>query len=180
MKTKGFVMDILFCGTAAAEGWPALFCTCAACKEARGRGGKDVRSRAAYMIGERTRVDFGPDSNLHQQKYGLAYEKLKHLIITHSHADHWFPSDLQYRRSGFSVAPSDPLHVWGNEKVEQGFVKINGDDWSAFHLVFHRITAWQPIDLGDGLTATPVLAAHDRSEECVNYRLEDASGAALL
>lgn len=173
-------MDILFCGTAAAEGWPALFCTCAACQEARRRGGKDMRSRAAYMLGERVRVDFGPDSNLHQQKYGLAYEKLQHLIVTHSHADHWFPVDLQYRRAGFSVVPSESLHVWGNAKVEHKFVESNGEDWEAFHLVYHRITAWQPISLGDGLMVTPVLAAHDRSEECVNYRLEVGGRAALL
>ena len=88
-------------GTAAAEGWPALFCTCDACLQARARGGKEVRSRAAYMLGDRVRVDFGPDSYLHQQKYGLAYEKLEHLLVTHSHDDHWFPKDLAYRRAGF-------------------------------------------------------------------------------
>ncbi len=173
-------MEILFCGTAAAEGWPALFCTCAACQEARRRGGKNLRSRAAYMLGERVRVDFGPDSNLHQQKYGLAYERLNHLIVTHSHDDHWFPKDLAYRRAGFSVVPPEPLHVWGNAKVEARFVEANGSDWDKFHLAFHRLTAWQPVDLGEGLTATPVLAAHDRSEECVNFRLESQGRAALL
>lgn len=173
-------MDILFCGTAAAEGWPALFCTCHACQEARQRGGKDIRSRAAYMVGERVRVDFGPDSNLHQQKYGLAYERLEHLLITHSHDDHWFPTDVAYRRAGFSVVPERPLQVWGNAKVEQKFLEQNGGDWAAYAIDFHRITAWQAIGLGAGLTATPVLAAHDRSEECVNYRLEWNGRAALL
>jgi phosphoribosyl 1,2-cyclic phosphate phosphodiesterase len=173
-------MEILFCGTAAAEGWPALFCTCAACQKARARGGKDLRSRAAYMLDDRVRVDFGPDSNLHQQKYGLAYEKLEHLIVTHSHEDHWFPADLAYRREGFAVTPETPLHVWGNAKVEARFVQENGEDWSACKIVFHCLEAWQPIELGGGLTATPVLAAHDRSEECVNFRLEAGGRAALL
>ena len=45
-------MEILFCGTAAAEGWPALFCVCNACSQAREIGGKEVRSRAAYMLGD--------------------------------------------------------------------------------------------------------------------------------
>jgi len=173
-------MEILFCGTSAAEGWPALFCVCAACQEARRRGGKEVRSRAAYMLGDRVRVDFGPDSNLHQQKYNLAYERLEHLIVTHSHDDHWFPTDLHYRRQGFSIVPETPLHIWGNAKVEAKFTAVNGEDWSKYRSVFHRIAPWQPIDLGEGLSATPVPAAHDRTEECVNYRIEVGGKRALL
>lgn len=173
-------MEILFCGTAAAEGWPALFCTCGPCQEARRLGGKNLRSRAAYMIGERVRVDFGPDSNLHQQQYGLAYERLEHLIVTHSHSDHWYPLDLANRRAGFSKVADHPLHVWGNAKVAQKFVEANGEDWGKYFTEFHRIAAWKPIELGGGVTATPLLAAHDRSEECVNYLLESGGRAALL
>jgi phosphoribosyl 1,2-cyclic phosphate phosphodiesterase len=173
-------MEILFCGTAAAEGWPALFCACGACRKARELGGKNVRSRAAYMVGDRIRIDFGPDSNLHQQKYGLAYEKLSHLLVTHSHDDHWFVQDLAYRRKGFSVVPDEPLHVWGNEKVERKFTAANGDDWGRYRIEFHRLAPWEPIALGEGLRATPVLAAHDRSEACVNYLLEHGGRAALL
>ena len=33
-------MKIKFLGTGAAEGWPALFCECAACKKAEELGGK--------------------------------------------------------------------------------------------------------------------------------------------
>jgi phosphoribosyl 1,2-cyclic phosphate phosphodiesterase len=173
-------MDILFCGTAAAEGWPALFCVCQSCQVARQRGGKDIRSRSAYMVGERVRIDFGPDSNLHQQKYRLAYERLEHLLITHSHEDHWFPKDLSYRREGFAITAEQPLHLWGNVRVEQRFVSINGADWGRYKLEFHPLKAWQPITLGDGLQVTPVLAAHDPTEECFNFLLEQNGHAALL
>jgi phosphoribosyl 1,2-cyclic phosphate phosphodiesterase len=173
-------MELLFCGTAAAEAWPALFCACAACREARRRGGKDVRSRTAYMIGERVRVDFGPDSNYHMHRYGLAYERLEHLLVTHSHEDHWTPYELHWRRPGFSVTPETPLCVWGNAKVEQKFAAVNGEDWNRYRVEFRRIVAWQTCDLGEGLTATPVLAAHDSSEECVNYLLEQDGRACLL
>ena len=173
-------MEILFCGTAAAEGWPALFCTCAVCQVARERGGKEVRSRAAYMLGEKVRIDFGPDSNLHQQKYGLAYEKLEHLIVTHSHEDHWTPHELSYRSHGFSVVSESPLHVWGNQRVEERFIETNGEQWERYQIVFHRLKAFEPIDLGEGLTATPVPAAHDRREECINYRVELGGRVALF
>lgn len=172
-------MNLLFCGTAAAEGWPALFCTCTACQRARALGGKDIRSRAAYMLGDTVRVDFGPDSNLHQQKYGLAYERLQHLLITHSHDDHWFPTDLAYRKAGFSVVADTPLQIWGNEAVERKFISVNGNDWNAYNVTFHRIERFQSIMLENALTVTPVPAAHDRAEECMNFRIE-CDGRTLL
>lgn len=171
--------EILFCGTAAAEAWPALFCTCEACARARERGGKDVRARAAYMLGDRVRIDFGPDSCAQMHRFGLAYERLEHLLVTHSHDDHWFPRDLTYRRKGFSVAPSEPLHIWGNAKVAAKF-EATGHGWEECGLAFHRVAPWERVDLGGGLGAIPVLAAHDRSEECVNYVLDLAGRAALV
>ncbi len=173
-------MEILFCGTAAAEGWPALFCVCSACASARKIGGKEIRSRAAYMLGDRIRVDFGPDSNLHQQKYGLAYDRIEHLLVTHSHDDHWFVQDLGYRRAGFAVIPERPMIVWGNQRVEEKFVRTNGDDWRRFGMEFRRLTAYQPIDLGEGTVATPLSAAHDRGEECMNFLVEVDGRRTLL
>lgn len=173
-------MEILFCGTAAAEGWPALFCICEACTRARETGGKEVRSRAAYMLGDRIRVDFGPDSNLHQQKYSLAFDKLEHLLVTHSHDDHWFVQDLGYRRKGFSVIRETALKVWGNEKVANKFTNTLGGDWARYGLEFHRLRAFESIDLGQGVAATPLIAAHDSSEECVNYLIEAHGRRTLL
>jgi hypothetical protein len=50
--------------------------------------------------------------------YKLPLENLKHLLITHSHQDHWLPSELYYRRPGFSHVPEDAvLHIYGNERV---------------------------------------------------------------
>lgn len=173
-------MEILFCGTAAAEGWPALFCTCTPCQKARQRGGKEIRSRAAYMLDDRIRIDFGPDSNLHQQKYGLAYERLEHLIFTHSHDDHLFPTDIGYRRRGFSTVKPEPLHVWGNDKVEKRITDVLGADWEKYNIVYHRIAPWEPMELGAGVVACPVVASHDKTEMCVNYRIEVGGKAVLF
>ena len=172
-------MEILFCGTGAAEGFPALFCECETCNEARSLGGKERRSRAAYMLGERVRIDFGPDSNLHQYNYGLDFQKLEHLLMTHSHDDHWFPTDIGYRQKGFSTV-SKTLQVWGNDKVEKRFTEEVGMDWSKYFLEFHRVTPFAAIDLGEGLRAIPILAAHDRSEACLNYLLETEGKRVLL
>ena len=42
-------MKLQFLGSAAAEGWPAMFCECPACKEAARRGGRDLRLRAGSI-----------------------------------------------------------------------------------------------------------------------------------
>ena len=55
-------MELLFMGTAAAEGAPALFCECEHCKFARKHGGREIRSRAGALLDGVLKLDFGPDS----------------------------------------------------------------------------------------------------------------------
>ncbi|MBR4222457.1 MAG: hypothetical protein IKR81_14960 [Victivallales bacterium] len=54
-------MRLRILGSAAAEGWPAMFCSCPACQKARANGGKDLRRRTAYLLDEDTLIDYGPD-----------------------------------------------------------------------------------------------------------------------
>ncbi|HYF47987.1 MAG TPA: MBL fold metallo-hydrolase [Planctomycetota bacterium] len=172
-------MDILICGTAATNSWPALFCVCENCAKARALGGKNIRSRAAYMLGERVRIDFGPDSNMHALNYGLAYEKLDHLLITHTHQDHCFPADLSHRRVSRSIV-NKTLHVWGSEAVEKKMIGTLGEDWAKYFIQYHRIAAWERIDLGEGMSAIPIVATHAPGELAVNYRIETGGRAALI
>lgn len=55
-------MEIQYLGTAAAEGWPALFCDCDICRRARAAGGKDLRTRTQSMIDGTILIDFPPDT----------------------------------------------------------------------------------------------------------------------
>jgi phosphoribosyl 1,2-cyclic phosphate phosphodiesterase len=50
-------MKLLFLGTAAAEGFPGLFCNCASCREARALGGKNLRMRSSLLINEDLLID---------------------------------------------------------------------------------------------------------------------------
>ena len=109
---------LLICGSAAAEAVPGLFCTCPLCLKALKDGGKDVRSRTAYQIGDEIRVDFGPDLFYHAVKYGLHYDKLRDLVITHNHRDHFCPEELGNRRKGMSKLPDEAcLNVTGSESL---------------------------------------------------------------
>jgi phosphoribosyl 1,2-cyclic phosphate phosphodiesterase len=168
-------MDLVICGSGAAEAFPALFCTCGCCMEARKRGGKNIRSRSAYALGDEIRIDWGPDSNLHAQKHNLLYEKLRYLLITHSHWDHWVPEELYWRKDGFSVVPDDAiLNIYGNAKVRKRLEEALDGRLSTYRLRFHELTPFKAfvIPAQPNITVIPIVAAHDRSETCLNYLIQ--------
>jgi len=167
-------------GTGAAEGWPAMWCACAACREARRLGGPNIRRRTAYQLGERIHIDLGPDSFAQMLHFGLRYDRLEHLLMTHSHADHLCPEELHYRSRGF-VAGEPPAHltIHGNAQVEERIRGV-GSALEDCRAQFHRITPFEPIGLGEGVVATPILADHaGADEQAVNYLLE-REGRTLL
>ena len=92
-------MKIKFLGTAAAEGFPGLFCSCEICEKARKAGGKNIRTRSQSLINDDLLIDFSADTYFHTLNYGLDLRKVKSLIITHGHDDHLYPFDLGYRAS---------------------------------------------------------------------------------
>ena len=55
-------MKIRYLGTAAAEGWPALFCSCPICTHARTQGGKNLRTRTQAILDGELLIDFPPDT----------------------------------------------------------------------------------------------------------------------
>ena len=109
-------MQVTVLGSAAAEGWPGLFCECPQCGEARRRGGPNIRRRTAYRINTDTLVDFGPDIYWQSVAFGIDLAQIRHLFVTHSHADHLAPTELSYRRRGYSRV-TRPLTIYGNEQV---------------------------------------------------------------
>lgn len=116
-------------GSGDADGIPALFCNCGVCDLARRNGGRDVRSRTAYRIGETVGIDLGPDSPAQEWRFQLHSEKLRHLFFTHSHADHLDPLPLLSRR-GRAFAS---LQIYGNPEVIR---QINLAFWRVSHTAF--------------------------------------------
>ena len=84
-------MEIQYLGTAAAEGLPALFCDCETCRRARDIGGKEVRTRTQSLVDGKILLDFPPDTYAHALRHSLRLGQIQHLLVTHSHMDHFFP-----------------------------------------------------------------------------------------
>lgn len=157
-------------GSAAAEGWPAIFCRCDYCQEARRRGGKDLRRRTSYQLGEQIHVDFGPDSYSSALAFDLDYALLRHLFVTHAHSDHWFPEELRMRREGFSRRlEGTVLTIHGNSHVEAGLQEL-GEEYSELFLQFCRVEPFERITLDEDWSVVGFPASHSSDDElALNY-----------
>ena len=95
-------MKLQFLGTAAAEGFPAVFCNCKFCQEAKALGGKNIRTRSQAIINDDLLLDFPADTYHHFLQNNIDGDKIKYLFVTHSHADHLYVDDLAMRKSAYS------------------------------------------------------------------------------
>ena len=91
-------MKLKYLGTAAAEGVPAVFCNCEHCKYARKAGGKEVRTRSGAIVDNVIKIDFPADAYMQSLLHGLDFSNLNHVLITHTHSDHYCVKELENRR----------------------------------------------------------------------------------
>jgi phosphoribosyl 1,2-cyclic phosphate phosphodiesterase len=165
-------MKIQYFGTAAAEGWPGIFCRCEFCKEAARRRGKDLRTRSQALIDDVLLVDFPADSYFHMLRDGLNLPEIQHLLVTHSHQDHFYPQDLTARRTGICEKINGIFHIYGNETVKEKFDAAASEYKNLKESIsFHVVKAFEPIYIGKH-TATPLPAIHDKREDCFIFLIE--------
>ena len=81
-------MKITFLGTGAI-GYPLAFCNCDNCQNARKYGGKSLRKRASILINDDLLIDLGPDTQSAMMIYNKNMGKVKYLLQTHIHTDHY-------------------------------------------------------------------------------------------
>ena len=166
-------MKALYLGTAAAEGLPAPFCTCAICENARARRGREVRSRSQMLIDGELLIDFPPDTYYHALAHDLRLGGVHTLLVTHDHMDHWFPAGLINRHSAYQKGATGVLHVYGNEAVGRSFERhFSSALYSAQPIgefvQFHAIHGGERVRrCGWEITAVP--ADHDWLQECLIY-----------
>ena len=170
-------MKIRILGTAAAEGWPAIFCGCETCKRARSAGGKNFRSRASVQIGETHKIDFPPDTYYHIIRFDLDLSKLRHLFFTHSHADHFALDQLEYIRPPFAYPDeNEHLIIYGNSNV----IGAIREKFAGVPMPFELVTL-QPYEAveADDLKFIPIPAVHKPDEQALNYIIQSGSSTVL-
>ncbi len=169
-------MKLKYLGTAAAEGWPALFCRCEYCLAAKAKGGDNIRTRSQAILDDIILFDLPPDTYLHMVQDNLDLPNIFHVLITHTHQDHFYPEELLFRCGGFAHGVEGPLTVYGNKAVAEkmnALMKQYQYDADSFkdRVQWKELKAFNSIDV-NGYLITPLLASHDTKEPCFIYLVE--------
>ena len=166
-------MKLKYLGTAAAEGFPAVFCNCKYCNEARALGGKNIRTRSQSLINNDLLIDFPPDTYHHFLTQGIKGDEIKYLLITHAHSDHLYVRDL-HRRYGCYAHDmhTKTLELYGSAHTASTIT----EEIPNVHV--NIIKAFDTVEIGNyRVTALP--ARHMPSGEPFNYIVEN-EGKTLL
>ncbi|MDE6398251.1 MAG: hypothetical protein K2L51_02925 [Clostridiales bacterium] len=176
-------MKLQILGSGGGEGYPALFCECAHCKAARKAGGKSLRSLSQSLIDGKLLIDLPATTLAHCLSNGFGLGHIEHMLITHTHADHFAPQILDTRGGDYAHdLTAEKLHIYGNADVTRRF---NGM-FALFpignaireNIVLHTVQAFVPFVAGE-YTVTPLKANHAPEEDALNYIIDNGDTALL-
>lgn len=170
-------MHLTFLGTGAAEGYPAPFCHCAHCEEARARGGRNIRLRSSLLVNDDLLIDYN-DIVAASAFYGVDISAIETLLITHSHIDHFQPEQFFIRARPFALTPVPMLDIYApydaiemlEERVKRSPDEVRyrahrvaaGDRWQSGR---YEIRAFR----ANHGTADPLLYAVDDGKRTLLY-----------
>jgi len=172
-------MRIFFLGTAAAEGYPAIFCNCANCNEARALGGRSRRFRSALLVNDDLLIDFGPDLLAAAQLFNRNLSLVTTGLLTHAHPDHFIPFNFDMRRKSFTGGLDIPvMHLFCPPDAAEALAN-SGHSSQEQRLELHPIQAFDVWQAGD-YTITAYEAYHAIGLlETVFYSIDDGQHAIL-
>ncbi len=169
-------VKLKYYGTAAAEGFPALFCECQACKTAKLLGGRNIRTRSQSTIDDIILLDLCPDTYMHMLCSGLDLNKISAVLVTHSHFDHLYVDNLKSLSPGMSKRISDkPLEIYS---AQAGYEKICDVCGSAKQLDVHLVKPFESFEV-QGYSVTALPASHSTATTPLNYIISK-DGKSLL
>lgn len=170
-------MKIQYLGTAAAEGVPALFCDCEVCRKARALRGKLVRTRSQALIDDQLLIDYPPDAFSHFLTYKIDTTKIRNLLITHVHEDHFYPPDFAYiRPHAFSTPPEDyKLRIYGSEDLVEPLAEAVEKSNGQLEVVV--VKPFEPFEVGE-YRVTALKATHGTAHPYI-YLIEKGKTAML-
>ncbi len=178
-------MRIKYLGTAASEGWPATFCRCKYCDEARKRGGKDIRTRSQALINDDLLIDLPADTYTHSLLHNVDLSAIKYLLLTHTHSDHFYPSELVMRGGPYAHdMVSEKLQIYSSYHAKNLCYQYAGMKFceevdAGIH--WHILHPYEPVQAGP-YTVTPFPAKHMTEMPLMQpfiYLIEDGKKSVL-
>ena len=191
-------MKITFLGTSAGESYPAIWCDCENCTYARQHGGRNIRMNTGTMIDSDVLMDMNSCGFYTAARLGVSLTGVRHLLVTHPHADHLTIEPLEWRRTlgnaqrltgdarlraispRFTDLPM--MTVYGNRFTEEKLLGAHPewfDGTANTQMRFERITEGVRTIAGGDLAFTPVRSRHGQPGFAHSYILE-RGGKTLL
>lgn len=172
-------MKLLFLGTAAATGIPLVFCNCDVCKKARINKGKDFRTRSSVVINGEMLIDLGPDVASQACKYNIDLGKIKYLVQTHSHADHFDAGHFITRWSEYATKNLSPLKIFCSKetcndinfgvKIQEPSFEIYDETWKKnLNYDLHFLENGDTVEI-DNYSITAINSFHDERINSLIY-----------
>ncbi|MBE6713121.1 MAG: hypothetical protein E7580_06335 [Ruminococcaceae bacterium] len=171
-------MKIQYLGTAAAERIPAIFCNCPTCQKALKLGGKNVMTHSQVLLDDTLLVDLSCDTWHHFLALGKTVEAIGHVLITHSHYDHFSLDELLFRSTGMAKDPSaKTLNVYASadviQKIKERLAASSAKKQLQMvgRLTLHTLEYYVPSEIC-GFTVTPFPATHAGDENAMIFLIE--------
>lgn len=167
-------MKIKFYGTSAGGGIPEIFCYCRVCEYARQHGGKDIRTRSQAVIDDCLGMEYPVDTFAHTAYRGLDMRKVRNILITHAHFDHFLPADILSRPQGIDRVDFYLSEASGRglkasiEKQEEAYRNGTRKRTCDFSVAVHDLEHYKTYDI-IGYQVTPLRARHAEALEASLY-----------
>ncbi len=188
------MIRFLLLGTGSSDLSPSPWCACDYCARAREDSGEDQRGFSCALLYPDVLIDCPPDLPRSAVQWGVELYKVRHLLITHSHYDHFSPEVLLLRRSvhwarkgadddSLLVPELIPLTVYGNSLVAEGCRTVLKEEGGRYDLKIEvrKVKRFEPVRLDERTVVHPLRAAHlgSEGEECFIYLIERDQWAIL-
>lgn len=175
-------MKIKMLGTSAATSMPLPFCNCRVCIQARKNKGKDARKRASAIINNEMLIDLGPDLCTSANLYDIDISKIKYLLQTHSHTDHFDGGHFVTRWSKYAAKNLEHLDIFCSMKTAENINHLIKENEPSIDLFEEKYKKDMKYDLHilehgekikyDNYTITAIDSKHDDAAYALIYVIE--------
>ena len=188
-RGENFTMKIKVLGTGAATGVPLMFCNCETCRRARIQRGKSIRKRSSILINDEMLLDLSPDLGAMAEMYNVDLGRIRYLVQTHSHSDHFDAGHFVTRWDDYGTQSLEHLNIVcsrGTCADMNHWVRENEPDmdltdprWQEnMNFSLHLLKSGETVQLGE-YRITGIDSAHDKRIESLVYVIEYYGKAVL-
>jgi phosphoribosyl 1,2-cyclic phosphate phosphodiesterase len=152
-------MIVTFLGTGAADAFPAAFCRCENCQQARTLRGPSLRKRSSLLVNDDLIIDLGPDIVAASQVHGCSLTNVRYCLQTHPHSDHLDLSHLDARSRDYGTAGAPLLSFYASTQTLRrssetfkrdvaGYDLVSAHAEIRLNLKIHEVIPLQPFACG--------------------------------